>query len=172
MVNPRTTESRRFRRRFWLPFPVFQHLVQLCTRENIFKSVSSDTNRIKNIKLSLHTWSRQLCWWYHWIDSTNMRREQSFVEGMGLLLYPKVCKFASGNLFQQVVQIYAKLGLPMCVGSMDCTRIKWIMYTERTRWHRVGKEGWPTMIFLVIVDHKHRVQYCSGFLKELTMMFK
>ena len=171
--NPRKTEGRRFRRRFRLPFPVFQHLVELCTRENIFKLVNKSPIPIELKILScLRILGRDNCA----DDITELTQQilgestvnfifKAFVEGMELLVYPKVCKFASGKLFQQVLQIYSKLGLPGCVGSMDCTRIKWIMCPQRTRWHHVGKEGFPTMVFLVIVDHKHRVQYCSGFFK-------
>ena len=141
--NPRTTEGRRFRRRFRLPFPLFQHLVELCARENIFQLLHRSPIPIEMKILScLRILGRDNCaddiseLTQHILgESTVHFLFKNFVKGMELLVYPKVCKFAEGKLFKQVLQVYQKLGLPGCVGSMDCTRIKWVMCPQRTRWH-------------------------------------
>ena len=68
---------------------------------------------------------------------------------------------AKGRQLEKVLEVFAKIGLPGCIGSMDCTRVKWAMCPARERWTHTGKEGFPTNTYLVIVDHNRRVQYVS-----------
>ena len=39
VMNPRTAEGKKFRRRFRMPFPVFQYLVKQCSDHNIFGTI-------------------------------------------------------------------------------------------------------------------------------------
>jgi hypothetical protein len=80
---------------------------------------------------------------------------------MATRMYSKFINLPKGKQLEKVLSTYAKIGLPGCVGSMDCTRVKWTMCPARQRWIHTGKEGFPTAVFLVIVDHNRHVQYVS-----------
>ena len=86
---------------------------------------------------------------------------KKFVFGLSKILYPAFVKFPTGNDLQKVLDVYAKLGLPGCVGSMDCTHVKWMMCKKGKRFACIGKEGFPTLVFQVIVDHYRRVLHVS-----------
>ena len=167
--NPKSIEGKRFRRRFRLPFPMFQYLVELCMRHNIFdlKNKSPIPIQLK-ILACLRILARDNCaddineLSFELLgESTVHNIFKTFVTNMAARVYPKLVKLAKGNQLQRVLSEFAKIGLPGCVGSMDCTRVKWTMCPARMRWLHTGKEGFPTAVFLVIVDHNKRVQYVS-----------
>ena len=58
-----------------------------------------------------------------------------------------------GDGMQAVVDTYTKLGLPGCVGSMDCTHVHWAQCPKYHKVECTGKEGFPTLSFEVVVDH-------------------
>ena len=80
-----------------------------------------------------------------------------FVEGMTNLVYPIFVTVPTGDLLERVMSVYSRLGLPGCVGSMDCTRVKWSRCKKADRWYCIGKEGFPTLVFQVVVDHERRI---------------
>ena len=94
-------------------------------------------------------------------ESTVHNTFKKFVVNISTRLFPKFVKLAKGKQLEKVLDTFAKIGLPGCVGSMDCTRVKWTMCPTRERWAHIGKEGFPTAVFLVIVDHDKYVQYVS-----------
>lgn len=50
-----------------------------------------------------------------------------------------------------------KLGFGGCVGSLDCTHVKWSRCPDDIRFDCLGKEGYPSLSFQVIVTHP---RYC------------
>jgi Plant transposon protein len=54
---------------------------------------------------------------------------------------------------RRVLDIYTRLGFPGCIGSMDCTHIKWLTCPSALSNRCTGKEGYPTLGFQVLVDH-------------------
>ena len=174
MDNPTSVEGRRFRRRFRLPYPLFQYLVEICTRLlNIFDLTNKSPIPIQlKILACLRILGRDNCaddineLSFELLgESTVHYLFKTFVENIALRVFPKFVKLSTGNQLQKVLDSFAKVGLPGCVGSMDCTRIKWSMCPARQRWSHVGKEGFPTKVYLVIVDHDKRVQYVSSSFK-------
>ena len=67
----------------------------------------------------------------------------------------------SGDEMQTIVDVYAKLGLPGCIGSMDCTHIRWWNCPKHARQASTGKEGKPTLAFQLLVDHSRRILHVS-----------
>ena len=61
---------------------------------------------------------------------------------------------------EQVVHVesrYAGLGLPGCLGSVDCVHVGWDMCPGGFNSDCIGKEGYPTLAFQVIVSHSRRI---------------
>ena len=53
--------------------------------------------------------------------------------------------------------VYARMGLPGCIGSMDCVHIRWEHCLAGGRSGHKGKEGYPTLSYEVTVDHSKRI---------------
>ena len=179
--NPLKREGKLFRRRFRLPFPVFQFLVELCTRHNVFLckykcripiqakilgclrilargNCADDVNELSNSVMG---------------ESTVNAIFTQFVTGMTTHIYPCFVKFPQGDLLTKILEQYAAVGLPGCVGSMDCTHIKWFLCPKKERHNAIGKEGFPTIAFQVCVDHSKRVlsvsQHFLGNINDKTI---
>jgi hypothetical protein len=54
-----------------------------------------------------------------------------------------------------------RLGLPGCVGSMDCTHVGWHKCPKEWTNIMTGASGKPTLSFQVLVDHNRKVTHCS-----------
>ena len=167
--NPKAKEGKQFRRRFRLPFPVFEFLVKLCEQHNIFETIYKTKIPIQAKILSCLRWlGRDEC-----ADSINEASNQliaestaypifrKFINGMVDKIYPCFVKFPTGAELDKVMHSYAELGLPGAVGSMDCTHIEWMMCPKAEKFAAKGKEGYPTLAFQVLVDHNKRVLSCS-----------
>lgn len=63
-----------------------------------------------------------------------------------------------------VVNVYSTQGLPGCAGSVDCVHLAWGRCKFGTKFYHVGKEGFPTRSYEVVVDATKRVRACTpGF---------
>ena len=175
--NPQTMdilsyEGRLFRRRFRLPFPVFKEiLVPKCEEFNIFDNENPGKVIIPlEIKLlgCLRILGRDSC-----ADDIN---ELSGIPGSSMnhlfkkfctnfvqRIYPQFVKLPDKNKLKKIMEVYTKLGAPGACGSMDCTRTKWDMCPVDIRQSAIGKEGYPTLVFQVIVDHSRLIHYCSHY---------
>ena len=78
-------------------------------------------------------------------------------------IYPLYVKLPDKNKLKKIMEVYTKLGIPGAAGSMDCTRLKWDMCPVEIRQSAIGKEGYPTLVFQVIVDHSRLIHYCSHY---------
>ena len=66
------------------------------------------------------------------------------------------------------MEIYRKLGLPGACGSMDATHISLGKAPSSVRQECIGKEGYPTLSWMVCVDHNRRVTYCANAVYLMT----
>lgn len=55
------------------------------------------------------------------------------------------------------MDFYALLGLPGCLGSIDCVHVGWDGCPAGNRSDSCGKEGFPTLSFQVIVSHTRQI---------------
>ena len=67
----------------------------------------------------------------------------------------------SAETLKQSLDIYAKLGLPGAVFSMDCTHLYLDKCPVEFTNICTGKEGKPTLAFQLAVDHFRRIYHCS-----------
>ena len=58
-------------------------------------------------------------------------------------------------------ETYRRCGFPGCVGSIDVVHIPWDRCPAGKRSWFKGKEGFPTLAYEVVVDHKRRIQHVT-----------
>jgi len=58
---------------------------------------------------------------------------------------------------QEASDLYARLGFPGCVGSIDCTHVRWVKCPSQTLHSHVGKEKFASRVFQVVVDATRRI---------------
>jgi hypothetical protein len=62
------------------------------------------------------------------------------------------------------MHVYDRLGLTGAVGSIDCTHVHWERVPHELKPLYVGKEGFPTIVYEMIVNHNRKILYTTrGF---------
>ena len=172
LLNPEIRDStswyaRLFRRRFRLPYDLFVTFVEECREVNLFKEKNYSKIPIEfKILMSLRILGRDSCAddiseYINIGDSTVNHIFKLFLLGCVELLYNKYVYIPFGEELDKVKLVYEKLGLPGCIGSMDCTHILWHRCPKISRNICTGKEAKPTVAFQVIVDHSRKIMHVS-----------
>lgn len=152
----------KFRRRFRVPFPMFINiLVPQCKEKNIFelKGRGHFTIPIEfKLLIALRILGRDAvadeCEELSFVsESTCHYIFKKFVTNYSKHFYDQYVKCPVGNDLLKVMEVYRRLGFPGCVGSIDCTHVKWSMCSKDEKWKASGKEGYPTLSFEAVVTH-------------------
>ena len=86
----------------------------------------------------------------------------NFCETFVRHFWGKYVKSPEDRELEEVMSIYSKLGLPGCIGSIDCVHLKWDKCPESLRNDCKGKEGYPSLVYEVSVDHMRRIRSCTN----------
>lgn len=165
-----------FRRRFRLPYTMFRFIVSECRRNNLFPESSRefDITGRPCIPLELKLLGVLRILGRNWcLDDVNeacgiSEREMdrffhNFCETFVRHFWGKYVKSpAEDRELEEVMSIYSKLGLPGCIGSIDCVHLKWDKCPESFRNDCKGKEGYPSLVYEVSVDHMRRIRSCTN----------
>lgn len=95
-------------------------------------------------------------------EQTIQRVFHEFTQRFALEFFPKHVKFPQGAHLEEILREYKDVGFGGCAGSMDCTHIHYQSAPNSGRHSYVGKEGFATVAFEVVCDHKLR---CLGVSK-------
>ena len=60
-----------------------------------------------------------------------------------------------------VVDAYRAAGFDGCAGSVDGTHVAWLGFRAGDRAEFTGKEGYPTLVFGVTVDHTYKIMHIT-----------
>jgi hypothetical protein len=167
--DPRTNAGKNFRRRFRVPFPLFNDvIVPACKSKNVFSNKQSWISVEFKVLLCLRILGRGVC-----ADditeltgigeSTVNQIFHRFCTCFVSELYEKYVSFPSGQDLQRVMADYSRLGLDGAVGSMDCTHLHWDKCPESKKHLCTGKEGFPSLAFLTVADHNRCFRYVSRY---------
>jgi hypothetical protein len=85
----------------------------------------------------------------------------TFVLNFKRAYFEKLVFIPEGDELKKVMDVYKILGFNGCFGSMDCTHVHWNKCPKSWQNFCIGKEGYPTLAFLVIVDHNKRAMVLS-----------
>lgn len=166
--NPTSWRGKLFRRRFRVPFPLFEEvLLPLCREKNIFDEQRQGRIPLE-IKLmaALRMLGRASC-----ADSVSELSEigestaaylfKKLVTNIAERVFPEVVKVPEGAYLDSILKVSAALGLPGMVGSMDVTHVRWVMCPKEFTQKCKGKEGYPTLAFQAIVSHDRMIWHVS-----------
>jgi len=137
--NPYSYEAKVFRKRFRLPFDLFQRFVEECKQANIFEDVYTTKIAIEfKLLIGLRILGRDNCAddiseYLDIGESTIYTIFKQFLSGCVKYLFPKYVYVPVGEELDEVRQVFESLGLPGCVGSMGCTHFMWHRCTKIIR---------------------------------------
>lgn len=107
-------------------------------------------------------------------ESTMCRIFHSFCKGFVLHYYNAYITQPEGEDFDRVREVYEALGLPGAIGSIDGVHVKWDKCPVQLFNLCKGKETYPTLGYLVIVDHNRRILFSTksfyGAINDKTMV--
>jgi hypothetical protein len=186
MVNTiqdeQSRDGRYFRRRFRMPYILFQALIKLILDEQWFTGFGADGRGRKdctgNLGASLHVKVLSVlrvlgrgvtfdeCY-----DGSGCGEESTrsffhlFVAQFAQRLYPHVCNPPrSVEDITLATSSYELLGLGCAIGSTDCTHILLGNCPHKFRICCTGKEGSPTLAYSLTCSHQRKIYHCSpGF---------
>ena len=168
-------EGQTFRRRFRIPATFFlDYLVPECKRVNIFESKKTKFGEVITqipIEIKILIALRILARGNVLDDinefstvglSTSCVIFKVFVTNFALYFKDAFIYMPEDEDLKDVMKVYNRLGFPGCIGSMDCTHIRWLACPKELTNLCTGKEHYPTLSFQVIVDHARMIRHVSG----------
>jgi hypothetical protein len=172
-INDSTTrEGKRFRRRFRLPFPVFEYIVELCKERNIFEIKNYERITIPieiKVLICLRIFSRGEC-----LDTlyelTGVSEAycstifKQFSKNFRQQFQQQFLPIPSESDIKKSMEAYDDLGIPGTIGSVDVTHVHWDKCPVRHTMLCTGKEGYPTLAYQAVVDHAGKLLHITpGF---------
>ena len=164
-ADPNSSRGKSFRRRFRVPYLVFCWICAKCDEKNVFeikRAASVEIPTTIKVLICLRILGRGDC-----CDSIS---ELSFVSEshVNRIFMQFVCNFRKHfekELIQipqeeelkQIMDDYAKLGLPGSVGSVDVTHCYLDKCPSQYSNLCTGKEKKPTLAFEVVVTHRKKI---------------
>jgi hypothetical protein len=169
VYNLKSKAALRFKRRFRVNIYMFDQILHMCFDRYIFHGINPHGNCI-DIEFKVLICLRKLG--RYEVDDTSSElsyvgestiRElfEKFVTNFSKEFYTAYVNVPSGDKLKQVMEVYRKLGVPGCIGSLDCTHIFWNMCPAKLRVECTGKHSKPTLVFQAVVDHNGRCMSLS-----------
>lgn len=165
--DPSTYQGKTFRRRFRVPFPVYEDLLGKAL-ELGFPRVPISAVGIKGVPLELQVLGvlrvlgRGTC--FDGIEELTGGSAECH-----RVFFHKFCELFARRYYDEYVYLprddnekrawasdYARMGLPGAIGSTDCVHVKWERCTHSLSNLCTGKEGYPTLAWQATVNHKMR----------------
>jgi hypothetical protein len=176
-----SADGRYFRRRFRLPYALFESLIKVMLDDNWFPSAYEANGRgkldscgIRGCSLQVKVLSvlrvlgRGVCFdeLYDGSGCSESMMSRFFHEFLIIfndrLFHCSVKAPATQNEVSKLEKIYGFLGMAGAIGSTDCTHIALGKCPVHWRNSCVGKEGFPTVSYSMTCDHTRRIMACSG----------
>ena len=173
--NPREREGKEFRRKFRVPFPTFEKIVEMCknTGEKAFNTPPTDicgftcipielkilaVLRVFADGLSFHTGSELA----NWLSENTLNSFFKLFNSLFRKHFQNVLiKDMSGEQLIRAMRDYIRLGLPGAVGSIDATFVPWDRCPAELHNLCDGDKG-VGLLFNVVVTHTREVVSVSN----------
>jgi len=163
LENPQSAEAKQFKLRFRVPYLLFKlYLLPMCTEKEIFPRKANWRHKIPaefKLLVSLRIFGRGTCAddiaeMSGCRNSTISVIFKDFVADFAYNFEADFIKFHTGERKQQMDELYALMGAPGNIGSMDATHSPRLNKCPKELKHLcTGKEGYPTLAWMCVVDH-------------------
>ena len=161
--------AKKFRRRIRVLYPLFSDvIVPLCRQYGILTIQRERIPLELKVLSALHILGRDYC--SDSISELSFIGEstvnaifKAFLKQYSEALYDLYVRPPEGEELLVVMERYRRLGFPGAFGSVDCTHVKWSMFFKDDRWLALGKVGYPTLSFEVVVPHSKYCYHCSSY---------
>jgi hypothetical protein len=160
--------GKRFRRRFRVPFPIFEQIVELVRSQKWFAENSDCSGRAAaplELKILgvLRVLGRGTC--FDGIEELNLVSEEcnrtffhNFCEAFSQKYFHEYCHPPqTAEEIASTMGVYEQMGLPGTLGSTDCVHVRWEMCPTGDFSLHKGKEGFATLVYEVTVDHHRKI---------------
>ena len=157
--DPSTREGKLFRRRFRVPYPLFEKIVAELEELPDFRDRTDALDRASapltlKVLASLRVLGRGECFdtcsELTQISDTTLR---TFFHQFTSFYAPKFNVWCAAPTteadLERVTEQYRLLGFPGCVGSVDCVHLHWERCPATVANEHTGKEGYPTVVYEV-----------------------
>lgn len=173
VLNPETSDPTSFSGKKWIarfrvPLPVFHQIVEMCQKKNIFGimrnklAIPIEFRVLISLRiLAKNHDSETMCELSLVGASTCNKIFRKFVVNFKREYFKQIVYLPEGEELRKVMDVYKILGFNGCFGSMDCTHLRWNKCPAEWQNYCIGKEGFPTLSFLVVVDHNRRAMIVS-----------
>lgn len=182
--DPSHYNGKTFRRRFRVPYSIFEKIVSMCEEARSFEDdgidwfsrSGKDCCNQSTIPLSLlilgclRILGRGMCMdGVNELTNISMEAHRVFFHQFCYLFANRMFDIycsppSTPNEIAIVSGEYGMLGFPGCIGSVDCVHIAWDRAPHLLRWKYIGKEHYPTVAYEVACTHSRKIISCSkGF---------
>ena len=173
--SPDGRQAKRFRRMFRIPYCVFDKTLLPLTIDRWFQTwkpnqvdcwgqtVGDLRLKLLGVLFALGTAATQ----FNVSSHTNLSEEVhrrffiDWVTKMSSLKAEYIYMPRDDTELKFVVGEYEELGLPGCIGSIDCVHIGWDNCPVQMKNMYTGKEGYPSIAYEVICTSRRRIQSVS-----------
>ena len=171
--DPSTKTARDFRRRFRVPFPIFDEIiVPECDRLNVFEvrdlarvRIPTDFKVLICLRiLGRGTYQDDIAEMSGSFKSTCNKVFRQFLRNFTPAFYSKFVVPPTGMKRKKIMDTYAKIGLHGCMGSMDATHVFWARCPENMHNLCIGKEKKPSVAWNCVVDHAYGIHHVSDLI--------
>ena len=182
--NEQTNKAKKFRRRFRVPYSMFESICSDIREMGLYRDgTDASGNPVIPLKLLVLACLRHMgsgCPFDLLMELTCIHEET-----IRRFFHNKFCiwgvRAADESIrlskheeeLLHVMGLYKKLGLPGCVGSIDCVHIVWEKCRAGLHNQCKGKEDHPTLVFEVVASHTKRIlsvsQYFWGATNDKTI---
>ena len=167
--DPTSREGKEFRRKFRVPFPVFEKIVNICKESNdpVFNISENLIGGKKSIPLELKIMSvlRILAGGLTFKDGAELTQYMSETTCNRFFrehFQSRYIRPQSGDDLRITLETYARLGLPGCVGSIDATFVgPWDGCAHNLKNVCSGDKG-KGLLYEVVVNHSKLVVSVEG----------
>ena len=166
--DPTSAAGKLFRRRFRVPYPLYQRLYQMCLEIGFEEKKDAAGRPGVPLQLKLlgvlRVLGRATC--FDGISELTLADEEThrvffheFCQKFARKFYSEyVYPPTSMEEMKKVSSVYERLGFPGCIGSVDCVHIPWDRAPAGLFNVCKGKEGYPTLAWECTVDHHLKVR--------------
>ena len=162
--DPGTKDGKLFRRRFRVPYPVFQDICRTLSEHAEFRDGTQGDSKVPSAPLALKVLAAlrvlgrgecfDTCYELSNIHCETLRRFFHRFTAFYAAQYANYIKMPeTPTELQWVLSQYERLGYPGGIGSIDCVHVHWGRCPAKDANYHAGKSGFPTRVFQVIGIH-------------------